>query len=26
MMVQESRPGSLNGVSGYIVYDMYENA
>ena len=26
MMVQETRPGSLNGVSGYIVYDMYENA
>lgn len=26
MMVQESRPGSLSGVSGYIVYDMYENA
>lgn len=26
MMVQETRPGSLAGVSGYIVYDMYENA
>ena len=26
MMVQECRPGSLSGVSGYIVYDMYENA
>ena len=26
MMVQECLPGSLNGVSGYIVYDMYENA
>lgn len=26
MMVQECRPGSLNDVSGYIVYDMYENA
>ena len=26
MMVQECRPGSLNGISGYIVYDMYENA
>ena len=26
MMVQECRPGSLDGVSGYIVYDMYENA
>jgi len=26
MMVQETRPGSLNGVQGYIVYDMYENA
>lgn len=26
MMVQESRPGSLSGMSGYIVYDMYENA
>ena len=24
MMVQESRPGSLAGLSGYIVYDMYE--
>lgn len=26
MMVQESRPGSLSDASGYIVYDMYENA
>lgn len=26
MMVQECRPGSLDGISGYIVYDMYENA
>jgi len=26
MMVQECRPGSLDGTSGYIVYDMYENA
>ena len=26
MMVQECRPGSLDGMSGYIVYDMYENA
>lgn len=26
MMVQECRPGSLKGVSGYVVYDMYENA
>ena len=26
MMVQEAYPGSLEGVSGYIVYDMYENA
>ncbi len=26
MMIQECRPGSLSGVSGYIVYDMYENA
>jgi len=26
MMVQECRPGSLDGVGGYIVYDMYENA
>ena len=25
MMVQETRPGSLNGVSGYVVY-MYQNA
>jgi len=26
MMVQECRPGSLNGARGYIVYDMYKNA
>lgn len=25
MMVQECRPGSLEGVSGYVVYDMYES-
>lgn len=26
MMCMEIRPGSLNGVTGYVVYDMYENA
>lgn len=26
MMVQEAYPGSLDGVSGYVVYGMYENA
>lgn len=26
MMCQETYPGSLNGVHGYIVYDMYYNA
>ena len=26
MMCQETRPGSLNGIGGYVVYDMYENA
>ena len=26
MMCQETRPGSLAGVHGYIVYDMYHNA
>ena len=26
MMCMESRPGSLSGISGYVVYDMYENA
>ena len=26
MMCQETYPGSLNGYSGYIVYDMYKNA
>lgn len=26
MMCMETRPGSLAGVNGYIVYDMYENA
>lgn len=26
MMCQETRDGSLSGVSGYIVYDMYYNA
>ena len=26
MMCMETRPGSLKGISGYIVYDMYENA
>ena len=26
MMMQECRPGSLDGVGGYIVYDMYEHA
>lgn len=26
MMYQETYPGSLEGISGYVVYDMYENA
>jgi len=26
MMYQETYSGSLEGISGYIVYDMYENA
>lgn len=26
MMYQETYPGSLKGISGYVVYDMYENA
>lgn len=26
MMCMETSPGSLKGLSGYIVYDMYENA
>lgn len=26
MMCMETRPGSLKGVEGYVVYDMYENA
>ncbi len=26
MMCQETYPGSLNGVHGYVVYDMYFNA
>lgn len=26
MMCQETRPGSLKGIHGYIVYDMYYNA
>ena len=26
MMCMESRPGSLSGIRGYVVYDMYENA
>ncbi len=26
MMCMETRPGSLAGLSGYVVYDMYENA
>lgn len=26
MMCQETRPGSLAGIGGYVVYDMYENA
>ena len=26
MMCQETYEGSLNGVQGYIVYDMYFNA
>ena len=26
MMCQETRPGSLSGIGGYIVYDMYYNA
>lgn len=26
MMCQETHPGSLKGVGGYIVYDMYYNA
>ena len=25
MMLQECRPGSLEGISGYIVYDMYNS-
>lgn len=26
MMYQETYLGSLEGISGYVVYDMYENA
>ena len=26
MMYQETYPGSLEGISGYVIYDMYENA
>ncbi len=26
LMVMETRPGSLAGTQGYVVYDMYENA
>ena len=26
MMCQETSPGSLAGIQGYIVYDMYYNA
>ena len=26
MMCMETRPGSLAGIHGYVVYDMYENA
>lgn len=26
MMCQETHPGSLEGIRGYIVYDMYYNA
>ena len=26
MMCMETRPGSLKGVGGYVVYDMYKNA
>lgn len=26
MMYQETYPGSLDGISGYVVYDMYDNA
>lgn len=26
MMCQETYKGSLNGINGYIVYDMYYNA
>ena len=26
MMCQENSPGSLAGIQGYIVYDMYYNA
>lgn len=26
MMCQETMPNSLNGINGYIVYDMYYNA
>jgi len=26
MMYQETYPGSLDGISGYVIYDMYKNA
>lgn len=26
MMCMETRPGSLRGISGYVVYDMYQHA
>lgn len=26
MMYMETYPGSLKGISGYVIYDMYENA
>ncbi|HZJ98668.1 MAG TPA: N-acetyltransferase [Tissierellaceae bacterium] len=26
MMYQETYPGSLEGISGYVIYDMYKNA
>lgn len=26
MMAQETSPGSMAGIHGYVVYDMYHNA
>lgn len=26
MMAQETAPGSMAGIHGYVVYDMYHNA